>query len=424
MRQHEPKRRDRTHHPRRASGHRAHRLLRAGPNGKVCRPVHQGRDRADRDQRFCCVRKTALTQRPLPSAVDTMAARPVALWAAARQCAPRRPLAASALTHAITASPIRSPRPLSTSHPNDATPASGNTDNSTSDPFAARRTKATHFGFETVTEWEKTERVAGVFHSVADSYDKMNDLMSFGWHRVWKDHFVRGLSPGLSPDPLNPSPMRVLDVAGGTGDIAFRMLHHAHVVNSNPNVRVTISDINPSMLAVGRSRAESQLPPGQLAALSFLEADATDFLDEPSPSHPNPARPRHNVPVPGSLDLYTVAFGIRNFTDIPGALREAYRALRPGGVFACLEFSKADANPLFNAVYKRWSFGAIPLIGQLVAGDRDSYQYLVESIERFPSQRDFRDMIAAAGFDVPGKGWEDLTGGVAAIHKGVKPLDG
>ncbi|KAL8393969.1 hypothetical protein RB595_003658 [Gaeumannomyces hyphopodioides] len=360
-----------------------------------------------------------------------MAARPATLWAAARQCAPRRPLTASVLAHATAASPPTRPsRPLSTSAPNDATLTSGSGSGSgssagdASDPFAARRAKATHFGFETVTEWEKTERVAGVFHSVADSYDKMNDLMSFGWHRVWKDHFVRGLNPGLSPDPLDPSPARILDVAGGTGDIAFRMLHHAHVVNSNPNVRVTISDINPSMLAVGRSRAEAQLPPGQLAALSFLEADATDFLDEPSPSHPNPARPRHNVPAPGSLDLYTVAFGIRNFADIPAALREAYRALRPGGVFACLEFSKADAHPLFNAAYKRWSFGAIPLIGQLVAGDRDSYQYLVESIERFPSQREFRDMIAAAGFDVPGKGWEDLTGGVAAIHKGVKPLNG
>lgn len=278
-----------------------------------------------------------------------------------------------------------------------------------------------------MSEHEKTQRVSHVFHSVAESYDKMNDLMSFGWHRVWKDHFVRGLNPGLSPDPLNPAPMRILDVAGGTGDIAFRILHHAHVVNANPNVRVTISDINPSMLAVGRARAESHLPPEQLASLSFLEADATDFLDpnpDPNPSHPYPAKPRHNVPPPGTLDLYTVAFGIRNFTDIPAALREAYRALRPGGVFACLEFSKADAHPLFNAVYKRWSFGAIPLIGQLVAGDRDSYQYLVESIERFPSQAEFRDMIVDAGFDVPGEGWEDLTGGVAAIHKGVKPLNG
>lgn len=122
-----------------------------------------------------------------------------------------------------------------------------------------------------------------------------------------------------------------------------------------------------------------------------------------------------------SIDLYTVAFGIRNFTDKNKALREAYRVLKPGGVFACLEFSGVT-NPLLDAVYKRWSFGAIPLIGQLVAGDRDSYQYLVESIERFPKQQEFRNMIVDAGFVVPGKGWEDLTFGIAAIHKGVKPV--
>lgn len=122
-----------------------------------------------------------------------------------------------------------------------------------------------------------------------------------------------------------------------------------------------------------------------------------------------------------SIDLYTVAFGIRNFTNKDVALREAFRVLKPGGVFACLEFSGVT-NPLFDAVYKRWSFSAIPLIGQLVAGDRDSYQYLVESIDRFPKQEQWRDMIKDAGFIVPGKGWEDLTMGIAAIHKGIKPV--
>lgn len=117
-----------------------------------------------------------------------------------------------------------------------------------------------------------------------------------------------------------------------------------------------------------------------------------------------------------------MAFGIRNFTNKTAALQEAYRVLKPGGLFACLEFSGVT-NPLFNAVYKRWSFGAIPLIGQLVAGDRDSYQYLVESIEKFPKQEEWRDMIKEVGFVVPGKGWEDLTGGIAAIHKGIKPLE-
>ncbi|KAG9724336.1 UbiE/COQ5 methyltransferase, partial [Aureobasidium melanogenum] len=126
-----------------------------------------------------------------------------------------------------------------------------------------------------------------------------------------------------------------------------------------------------------------------------------------------------------SMDLYTVSFGIRNFTHKDIALKEAFRVLKPGGVFACLEFSKVN-NPLFDFVYKRWSFSAIPLIGQVVAGDRDSYQYLVESIERFPSQTEWRDMIKEAGFVVPGgengQGWEDLTNGIAAIHKGIKPL--
>ncbi|KAI1158255.1 ubiquinone/menaquinone biosynthesis methyltransferase [Nemania serpens] len=266
-------------------------------------------------------------------------------------------------------------------------------------------TRTTHFGFQDgLSESEKTERVAGVFHSVAESYDRMNDLMSFGWHRVWKDHFVSSLDPGHSSS-IPPAPQRILDVAGGTGDIAFRMLHHSHVVNANPNVHITISDINPSMLAVGKQRALA-LPAAQQATLSFLEADATQL----------PAA----IPA-ASLDLYTVAFGIRNFANVPAALAEAHRVLKPGGVFACLEFSKV-ASPAFDALYKRWSFSAIPLIGQLVAGDRDSYQYLVESIERFPSQDRFRRLIEEAGFVVGGSGYENLTGGVAAIHKGMKPL--
>lgn len=184
------------------------------------------------------------------------------------------------------------------------------------------------------------------------------------------------------------------------------MLQHSHVQNGNHNIHVTISDINPAMLEVGRQRSLA-LPASQQASLSFLEANAEKI---PSSIADN------------SLDLYTVAFGIRNFSNMPAALREAHRVLKPGGVFACMEFSKVDKHPLLNAIYKRWSFGAIPLIGQVVAGDRDSYQYLVESIERFPTQEDFRDLIVDAGFQVAGKGYEDLTGGVAAIHKGIKPL--
>ncbi|KAM4063158.1 ubiE/COQ5 methyltransferase family protein [Hirsutella rhossiliensis] len=264
--------------------------------------------------------------------------------------------------------------------------------------------RETHFGYRTVTEGEKQERVAGVFHSVADSYDKMNDLMSLGVHRLWKDHFVSSLNPGATNPPGRPQ--RILDVAGGTGDIAFRMLRRAHDRNGNPNVHVTISDINPSMLAVGRQRS-LDLAASHQSSLSFLEANAEILPSSIKDS---------------SLDLYTVAFGIRNFSNIPAALREAHRVLKPGGVFACLEFSKVDRYPLLNAIYKQWSFSAIPLIGQLVAADRDSYQYLVESIERFPSQEDFRDMIADAGFAVAGDGYENLTGGIAAIHKGIKPL--
>ncbi|KAF2494525.1 hypothetical protein BU16DRAFT_511017 [Lophium mytilinum] len=269
--------------------------------------------------------------------------------------------------------------------------------------------RTTHFGFETVAEAMKEKKVATVFSSVASSYDTMNDLMSLGIHRLWKDHFVRNLNPGSNPlTSRSPtaSGWNILDIAGGTGDIAFRMLDHASTLNHDAHTRVTVADINPDMLAEGRKRALNT-PYARTPRLDFVEANA-EHLDM--------------IP-DASIDLYTVAFGIRNFTDKDAALREAFRVLKPGGVFACLEFSKVNSS-LFDAVYKRWSFGAIPLIGQLVAGDRDSYQYLVESIEKFPSQTEFRDMIQRAGFLVPGQGWEDLTGGIAAIHKGVKPVEG
>ncbi|KAI1402669.1 ubiquinone/menaquinone [Hypoxylon fuscum] len=327
-----------------------------------------------------------------------MAARPSVLRAAVRVGRPSCSYSSS------SGSSSRHVRLFTTTIRNQRPEISSATPHSPGDH--ASRHNTTHFGFQDgISESEKTERVANVFRSVAESYDRMNDLMSFGWHRIWKDHFVSSLNPGLSSS-IPPKPQRILDVAGGTGDIAFRMLHHAHNVNANPSVHVTISDINSSMLAVGKQRSAS-LPASQQASLSFLEADATSIPPTLIPSN--------------SIDLYTVAFGIRNFANIPAALREAHRVLKPGGVFACLEFSKVT-NPAFDAVYKRWSFGAIPLIGQLVAGDRDSYQYLVESIERFPTQHEFRHMIEDAGFAVGGQGWEDLTGGVAAIHKGMKPL--
>ena len=253
----------------------------------------------------------------------------------------------------------------------------------------------------------------------------MNDLMSLGVHRLWKDHFVRSINPGVLPssashsfeDSQEASGQRILDIAGGTGDIAFRLLDHATTINHDSKTHVTISDINPDMLAEGRKRFASS--PYQAAGrVDFLEANAEDLHTLPS----------------NSIDLYTVAFGIRNFTHKDVALREAFRVLKPGGVFACLEFTPNLNNPLLNAVYKRWSFGAIPLIGQIVAADRDSYQYLVESIERFPDQKTFARMIRDVGFIVPGQGvgndgegvdkgaWEDLSLGIAAVHKGVKPV--
>lgn len=247
--------------------------------------------------------------------------------------------------------------------------------------------------------------MGAVFSSVASSYDTMNDLMSLGIHRLWKDYFVRSLNPGLKSTSLGHSePWTILDIAGGTGDIAFRMLDHAAVINNDRQSRVIVSDINPDMLAEGRKRSLAT-PHAHSETLSFLEANAEKL----------------SMISDNSIDLYTVAFGIRNFTNKQIALDEAFRVLKPGGIFACLEFSKVN-NPVFNSLYKRWSFGTIPLIGQLVAGDRDSYQYLVESIEQFPSQSEFADMIRRSGFLMSGNGWEDLTGGIAAIHKGLKPL--
>ena len=233
----------------------------------------------------------------------------------------------------------------------------------------------------------------------------MNDFMSLGIHRLWKDYFVRSLDPGLKPINGGRNPQTILDIAGGTGDIAFRLLDHASTIHGDQTSRVIVSDINPEMLVEGRKRSK-ETAYAQSERLEWSQANAEKLGTIENES----------------IDLYTVAFGIRNFTNKQAALHEAFRVLKPGGAFACLEFSKVP-NRLLNDVYKRWSFGAIPLIGQLVAGDRESYQYLVESIERFPSQEEFARMIEDAGFLLPvGKGWEDLTGGIAAIHKGIKPV--
>ena len=241
------------------------------------------------------------------------------------------------------------------------------------------------FGFRRVGEGEKQGLVNEVFSKVAERYDQMNDLMSAGLHRLWKDDFVAMLNP-----PRGQAPFHHLDVAGGTGDIAFRI---ARV--GGPNVRVTVTDISPEMVGEGRKRAEAD---GLLGRCSFSvgNAEALPFPDK-------------------SFDGYTIAFGIRNVTHIDRALAEAYRVLKPGGRFLCLEFSQVDV-PLLDRLYDAYSFTVIPAVGKVVTGDGHPYRYLVESIRTFQKQDDFKAMIVAAGFS--NVSYRNLTGGVVAIHSG------
>jgi demethylmenaquinone methyltransferase/2-methoxy-6-polyprenyl-1,4-benzoquinol methylase len=237
-----------------------------------------------------------------------------------------------------------------------------------------------NFGDELVTRDEKTRRVGGVFSSVAKNYDLMNDLMSGGMHRIWKNRFVAKVKPRRGD--------RILDMAGGTGDIAFRM--------AEKGAEVTVSDINPDMLAVGMERATSRGLQGLIWQVE--NAESLSFPD-------------------ASFDAYTIAFGIRNVTDIPAALREAYRVLKRGGRFYCLEFSTSEW-PGFGELYDRYSKHLIPRIGKAVAKDEDSYRYLVESIRRFPKMDEFRAMIGEAGFKSTSV--EPILGGLVAIHGGWK----
>ncbi|RMH46407.1 MAG: bifunctional demethylmenaquinone methyltransferase/2-methoxy-6-polyprenyl-1,4-benzoquinol methylase UbiE [Alphaproteobacteria bacterium] len=241
----------------------------------------------------------------------------------------------------------------------------------------------THFGFRTVGEAEKADLVHGVFTRVASRYDLMNDLMSAGIHRVWKDAMMDWLAPRAG--------QRLLDVAGGTGDIAFRFLSRA------PAAEAVVLDMTESMLVEGRRRAEA-------AALG----DRLEWVVGDAMALPFPDR---------SFDVYTISFGIRNVTRIEDALAEAWRVLRPGGRLMVLEFSQIP-NAGLQWLYDRYSFGVIPRMGELVAGDRESYQYLVESIRRFPDQERFAAMIRAAGFE--NVRYRNLTFGVAALHSGWK----
>ncbi|PZX15055.1 demethylmenaquinone methyltransferase/2-methoxy-6-polyprenyl-1,4-benzoquinol methylase [Palleronia aestuarii] len=249
--------------------------------------------------------------------------------------------------------------------------------------MADRDDLTTHFGYETVPEAEKAGRVHGVFSSVASRYDIMNDVMSGGIHRLWKDAMMDWLAP-------RPG-QRLLDVAGGTGDIAFRFLKRA------PTAQATVLDLTEPMLVAGRKRAEAERLAGQLDWI-VGDAMALPFADR-------------------SFDTYTISFGIRNVTRIGDALSEAYRVLKPGGRLMVLEFSQIP-NDLMQRMYDLYSFNVIPRMGQVIAKDRASYQYLVESIRRFPDQESFAGMIADAGFDQVR--YRNLSMGIAALHSGWK----
>ncbi|MEO6112955.1 MAG: class I SAM-dependent methyltransferase [Sphingomicrobium sp.] len=241
-------------------------------------------------------------------------------------------------------------------------------------------TDKVNFGEQLVTPEEKTRRVGGVFSSVARNYDVMNDLMSGGMHRLWKDRFVAKVKPRAGE--------RILDMAGGTGDVAFRI--------AAKGAHVTVSDINPDMLEVGMERAKQRGIEGLVWQQE--NAETLTFAD-------------------ASFDAYTIAFGIRNMTDIPAALREAHRVLKRGGRFYVLEFSTSEW-PGFGDLYDRYSQHLIPKIGKLVAKDEESYRYLVESIRRFPKMEPFRAMIEEAGFKSTSV--EPILGGLVAIHGGWK----
>ena len=242
------------------------------------------------------------------------------------------------------------------------------------------------FGYRDVPAAEKAGMVARVFESVAPRYDLMNDLMSGGVHRLWKNAMVDVLHPRRGE--------KFLDVAGGTGDIAFRIVRRVGD-GSGGGADVTVCDINPAMLEVGRDRAVDR---GLLRGLTWTTGDAESL--------PFPDR---------SFDAYTIAFGLRNVTDIDKALREAFRVLRPGGRFLCLEFSKVTSAPV-GRVYDAYSERALPLLGRFVARDAESYRYLHESIRRFPSQRDLARRMGEAGFERIG--WRNMTLGVVALHTG------
>ena len=243
--------------------------------------------------------------------------------------------------------------------------------------------RTTHFGFRQVAEDDKSGMVHGVFSGVADKYDLMNDVMSAGVHRIWKAAMMDWLAPRSS--------QRLLDVAGGTGDIAFRFLKRA------PGAQAVVLDLTENMLINGRKRAEAAKVAERL---DWIVGDAMALPFEAN-----------------SFDVYTISFGIRNVTRIGDALTEAYRVLKRGGRLMVLEFSQVR-NPALKKGYDLYSFNVIPRLGQLIAGDRDAYQYLVESIRKFPDQDRFAEMLRQAGFE--NVKYRNLSMGIAALHSGWK----
>lgn len=262
--------------------------------------------------------------------------------------------------------------------PDSALSGLQNTESSRDEEAAA----TTHFGFERIAAAEKAPRVRGLFERVSSRYDLMNDLMSGGVHRLWKEALV---------DHLDPRPdLRLLDVAGGTGDIAFRVAGRLGAQRREP---IFVCDLTEGMLSAGRDRAVDR---GLLEGLHWICGDAQAL--------PLPDR---------SVSAYTIAFGLRNVTDIDLTLREARRVLRPGGRFLCLEFSRVVL-PLLSELYDLYSFRVLPAMGAVVAGDRDAYAYLVESIRRFPAQEELAGRMSAAGLGMVR--YRNLTGGIAALH--------
>eukprot|EP00574_Skeletonema_japonicum_P012032 CAMPEP_0201737608 /NCGR_PEP_ID=MMETSP0593-20130828/42811_1 /ASSEMBLY_ACC=CAM_ASM_000672 /TAXON_ID=267983 /ORGANISM="Skeletonema japonicum, Strain CCMP2506" /LENGTH=342 /DNA_ID=CAMNT_0048231617 /DNA_START=21 /DNA_END=1049 /DNA_ORIENTATION=+ len=301
-----------------------------------------------------------------------------------------------------------------------------------SSPYVSGPT--THFGYESVSINEKEGRVRQVFENVANDYDVMNDFMSAGLHRYWKDELLRmtGVGPmskalrrrasmkyasdlnngNSDDDKIDDSKalLSILDVAGGTGDVAFRFVDAANCEERSKSsgkdeINVTVCDINPEMLRVGESRARKRYGSAlfdETCALKFVEGNAQCLPFEDN-----------------SFDLYTIAFGLRNVTDVDMALRDALRVLKPGGRFLCLEFSHVQNVPLAQ-LYDIYSFHVIPKLGEVVANDRDSYQYLVESIRKFCNQEELMSRMKTAGFE--GVKYTDMTQGVVAVHEGWKPL--